>query len=112
MEVLCWFSFLHDACRYNDLDDPEHGLRAAKWAKTLYGHHIALRRDLMQDLLLALHEHSNGHTVVASETVAVCWDADRLDLTRVSIQPEPSKLCTTTGRVIAARINKKDITQW
>ena len=34
----------------------------------------------------------------ADLTVQVCWDADRLDLGRVGIEPIPEKLCTEPAR--------------
>lgn len=37
--------------------------------------------------------NSDGHT-----TVLACWDADRLDLARVGIQPQPQRLCTGAAR--------------
>jgi uncharacterized protein len=31
-------------------------------------------------------------------TVLTCWDADRLDLGRVGIKPNPHRLCTAAAR--------------
>ena len=31
-------------------------------------------------------------------TVLTCWDADRLDLGRVGIRPDPKYLCTPAAR--------------
>jgi uncharacterized protein len=31
-------------------------------------------------------------------TVSTCWDADRLDLGRVGIEPHPDYLCTAEAR--------------
>jgi uncharacterized protein len=31
-------------------------------------------------------------------TVLTCWDADRLDLGRVGIRPDPTYLCTAAAR--------------
>ena len=31
-------------------------------------------------------------------TVQTCWDADRLDLGRVGVYPEPARLCTDAAR--------------
>ena len=41
--------------------------------------------------------HSDGHTE-AEPALRACWDADRLDLSRVGITPEPRYLCTEHGR--------------
>jgi uncharacterized protein len=35
-------------------------------------------------------------------TIATCWDADRLDLGRVGIVPDPKRMCTDFGREMAA----------
>jgi uncharacterized protein len=34
----------------------------------------------------------------ADVTVQTCWDADRLDLVRIDIQPEAERLCTDAAR--------------
>ena len=34
----------------------------------------------------------------ADITVQTCWDADRLDLGRVGIRPDPRRLCTAAAR--------------
>lgn len=31
-------------------------------------------------------------------TIATCWDADRLDLLRVGIRPDPARLVTEAAR--------------
>jgi uncharacterized protein len=41
--------------------------------------------------------HSDGHTESEPGIVA-CWDADRLDLGRIGITPEPHRLCTAPAR--------------
>jgi uncharacterized protein len=41
--------------------------------------------------------HSKG-LMDADVTVQTCWDADRLDLIRLDIQPEAERLCTDAAR--------------
>ena len=41
------------------------------------------------------HTHEHTHPDV---TIQTCWDADRLDLGRVGIMPEPDFLCTEFAR--------------
>jgi uncharacterized protein len=48
----------------------------------------------------AMRLHSDGHTVAEPALVA-CWDADRLDLARVGIRPDPMRLCTERARLRA-----------
>jgi uncharacterized protein len=48
-------------------------------------------------LAYACTHHSDGH-LEADVTVQTCWDADRLDLGRVGIRPQPKYLCTPAAR--------------
>ena len=41
--------------------------------------------------------HTEGY-LDGDITVQTCWDADRLDLGRVGIVPQPEKLCTEGAR--------------
>ena len=45
----------------------------------------------------ACRDHSNG-LIEADVTIQTCWDADRLDLGRVDIVPQASRLCTAHAR--------------
>jgi uncharacterized protein len=36
--------------------------------------------------------------MAADITIQTCWDADRLDLGRVGIVPDPARLCTVAAR--------------
>ena len=38
------------------------------------------------------------------ETVNACFDADRLDLGRVGITPDPEKMATVQGRILAEKM--------
>jgi uncharacterized protein len=97
MRVVEYFSFLHDACRRNAHNDPEHGLRAAMLAHAIRHSHIALEDEAFSLLVMALegHTHSTAHDNL---TVCTCWDADRLDLARVGITPDPNRMCTHEGK--------------
>lgn len=91
------FAFLHDSCRRSEWGDPEHGLRGALYAKKLLGRRIHLREDDFDLLYRAASCHSDGLNQ-SDITVMTCWDADRLDLGRVGIKPEPRRLCTDAAR--------------
>jgi uncharacterized protein len=91
------FAFLHDACRENDGHDPEHGLRAAVLAEELRGEHFELDDGRAELLTEALCGHTDGRTT-GEVTVLTCWDADRLDLGRADIRPDPRRLCTEPAR--------------
>jgi uncharacterized protein len=91
------FAVLHDSCRFNDGHDPSHGNRGAKNASRLQGRFFELTDEELKLLCDACSSHSDGFTD-ADVTVQVCWDADRLDLGRVGIEPHPNKLCTAPAR--------------
>jgi uncharacterized protein len=92
------FAFVHDACRYSDGNDPDHGPRAAAFAQTLNGTVLHLTALELQDLVDACTHHTRGMTSGFNPTVLTCWDADRLDLGRVGIRPNPDYLCTAAGK--------------
>ena len=48
-------------------------------------------------LFEACRLHTDGHTA-GDPTLLACWDADRLDLGRVGITPDPRRLCTDAAR--------------
>ncbi len=91
------FSVLHDSRRLNDGYDPEHGLRGAENAARLQGRFYEIEDAELELLCQACRSHSDGHTE-ADITVQTCWDADRLDLGRVGINPAPERLCTEAAR--------------
>jgi uncharacterized protein len=88
------FGLLHDTRRENEHRDPEHGPRAAAFARELHGEGAlpASPREL-ELLARALELHSDG-LVADDPTTAVCWDADRLHLPRVGITPDPARYST------------------
>ena len=97
IKVVELFALLHDTQRQNENVDPEHGLRAAQFAKTLRGKWFDVTDTEMELLTEALVHHSEGYTE-GNRTVRVCWDADRLDLGRVGIRPASDRLCTVTAK--------------
>ena len=96
--VVALFALFHDSMRRNDIIDRGHGRRGAAYA-------AELRRegwfDLEDTAFALLEEACIGHTEGNTEghpTVITCWDADRLDLWRCGIEPDPSRMCTETAR--------------
>lgn len=94
VELFAWF---HDACRHDDGHDPEHGPRGAHLARRLHGTVFPLDLAGLDLLVEACEGHTRGGTV-AEVTVAICWDADRIDLGRVGKTPLPDLLCTDAAR--------------
>lgn len=104
MEVVALFALFHDSMRRNDHDDPKHGLHGYKlWERYLQGAHLGQHMSLRRRELLfeACVEHTGGY-ISSDPTIAVCWDADRLDLPRVGIWPDTQYLSTTVARSLAA----------
>lgn len=83
--------------RQSDGADPKHGPRAAQWAIELRGHAIHLDDAQFEMLTDACRYHTTDRTH-ADLTVQTCWDADRLDLGRVGIFPDPRRLCTDAAK--------------
>lgn len=95
-ELVLLFALFHDSRRENDHHDPEHGLRGGQLAKSLHGELFDIGSDRLATLDYACRHHTDGMTH-ADPTIQPCWDADRLDLARVGIQPDPKRLCTPAG---------------
>jgi O-acetyl-ADP-ribose deacetylase (regulator of RNase III) len=96
-DVVELFAFLHDSCRHHDGRDPDHGRRAVEFAWRLRGECFSLDDEGFALLCEAMEFHSKG-LMDADVTVQTCWDADRLDLGRVDIQPEAKRLCTDAAK--------------
>jgi len=99
LEVIALFALFHDSMRQNEGRDPGHGLRGYKlWER--FCQRLDLERFLSRrqgELLFeACTEHSDGHTST-DPTIAVCWDADRLDLHRKGIWPDARLMSTQAG---------------
>ncbi len=91
------FALFHDSMRLNDNYDPMHGSRGAVLARELRGGVFDVDDPEMDLLTFACEEHTNGG-VAPDPTVGVCWDADRLNLWRVGISPDPRFLSTEAAR--------------
>ena len=94
--VVQLFSVFHDACRWNEHWDPNHGKRGAELARILRKY-CPLDDEEFNLLTIAceLHTKAKDHD---SSTVQACFDADRLDLGRVGNYPDPDLLCTSMAK--------------
>ena len=94
--VVTYFAYIHDCQRWNEDDDPEHGPRAALYAKknrTL----IKLSDNQFEKLAEACREHTFAMPSAYESidaTLATCWDADRLDIGRVGLDIDSQYLFT------------------
>ena len=97
LEIVELFAFLHDAKRRDDGWDREHGQRAAAFVERLPDSLLPLAAGKRAVLIYAIAHHSDGLTD-GDVTVQTCWDADRLDLGRIGIRPNPKYLCTEAAK--------------
>lgn len=97
VDVVRLFAVFHDARRVNEGTDPGHGLRGAALAQSLHGKLFHLPADRLVLLLRACAGHTDERTD-PDPTIRTCWDADRLDLGRVGVTPDPYWLGTDLAR--------------
>ena len=105
-QVVEYFAILHDCQRWNEDVDPQHGPRAADYAKTQRS-----LIDLSDEQFTLLQRACAGHTHAKPETtrspdptLACCWDADRLDIGRVGIKPSARYLFTEHAKSLVAHL--------
>ena len=100
-----FFAYLHDKCRLDDWEDLEHGVRAADMLQTL---RETVLRDFTDEEVALLERACRCHTTehrTGIPTVDVCFDADRLDLGKVGVVPNPMFMATKQGAYYAANIH-------
>jgi uncharacterized protein len=91
------FAFFHDSRRTREGIDQGHGSRGSVLAEQLRGKFFEASDAEMALLRHACMYHSDGINT-GDTTVLTCWDADRLDLGRVGITPDPRYLGTKAAR--------------
>lgn len=108
IKVVRYFAYLHDKCRLNDWTDLEHGVRAADMLPTIRD---TILKDFTDEEVALLEKACRYHTTeqrTGIPTVDICFDADRLDLGRVGIVPNPKLMATEQGAYYAANIHLID----
>ena len=95
--MVALFAVFHDSRRSNESQDPGHGRRGAAFAKILNGKAFHLSDEDFALLETACIYHTDNLTA-GDITVQTCWDADRVDLGRVGIVPDPRYLCTPAAK--------------
>lgn len=111
MKVVRTFAYIHDKCRVNDGLDFEHGSRAADMLPSIRN---TVLKDLTDDEIILLDKACRYHTTqqrTGIPTVDVCFDADRLDLGRVGIEPDPKKMATYQGAYYSTSLWRLKYTQ-
>ena len=106
------FAYIHDVEREDDGYDLLHGPRAAALVDEIRDTELAFLND---DEILQLKQACELHTTTwrtEDATVNACFDADRLDLGRVGIAPNPDKMATVQGQILAERMIEDDPNDW
>ena len=94
LKVVALFGLLHDSKRLDDSVDDRHGIRAARYTKSLVQSGLI---DVTSEELNILYEACAGHCsgqVHDDVTIGTCWDADRLDLHRLCREIDTQLLST------------------
>ncbi|MBA65148.1 MAG: hypothetical protein CMG55_05035 [Candidatus Marinimicrobia bacterium] len=84
--VISHFAYFHDCMRVNEHRDDGHGLRGGKYA--LKNKDILELNEHQLDLLYKACTGHTGGRNPSCDTIACCWDADRLDIIRVDAKPD------------------------
>jgi uncharacterized protein len=97
------FAYLHDFLRENDGSDPQHGPRAADFIEQHWAQvGVEVSADVLGELAFACRYHTSSNAPPSGE-VALCWDADRLDLPRVGIEPALKYFHSDAAKAIVLR---------
>jgi uncharacterized protein len=102
VEVVRLFAVFHDSRRENDGVDFEHGERGAEYAASLRGTLFDLSDTHLELLQYACRWHTQGQ-LSDDPTIGACWDADRLDLTRIGMTPKAEFMSTALGRTLSSQ---------
>lgn len=96
--TLPYFALFHDSQRFDEGHDLSHGMRAATYIeKNFSATRLGLSRFEYKRLIDACFGHTTER-ISRDPTIAICWDADRLDLGRVGVIPDPSYFSTEEAK--------------
>ncbi len=117
-DVLTLFALFHDARRWNEDHDPDHGPRGADLARSERGKSFELDDARFDILYEACRVHTSG-AWIGDTTLLTCLAADRLDLPRVGIVFDteysplkiPSRLIDWAGERAAADFEPPEVFQ-
>jgi len=112
LSIVSLFALFHDSQRVNEYEDPEHGERGALLAQSLF--HVGRLKISQEqlDILLYACTHHTSQIIHGEVTTRCCWDADRLDLIRIGISPDPEMLNTKSAKSIASTLDFDEITRY
>lgn len=96
------FACLHDVKRRSNADDPSHGARAVLFIDSVRNSHLGF---LDNGQVSALQEACMLHTSALrtdDATINACFDADRADLLRVGVRPDPERMASPEGAALVS----------
>lgn len=99
--VVRLFAVFHDSRRLNEHTDPQHGQRGGDLAFQRHGNWFTVDPAHLVLLIAACARHELGE-ISNDPTIGCCWDADRLDLPRVGMLPNPKLMSTIAGKAWAS----------
>ena len=103
IEVVRLFALFHDSKREDDYRDLEHGPRAEVYIRSI-SDFVPLSPEQFENLCIACRTHTTG-IVPENITIGTCWDADRLDIGRVGIQPNEEFMTNPEAKRIAREVD-------
>ena len=98
--IVVLFSLFHDSKRLHDGTDPNHGPRGAEFVRSVRSALSFVNDDQIATLCYACEWHTHERHN-ADLTIGACFDADRLDLGRVGIHPDPQFMNSDFSRKLA-----------
>ena len=104
IEVIKLFAVFHDSKRESDGFDIKHGIRAAEYVNELNGTIFKLEGDRCELLCQACKKHTTQQST-ADLVMGICWDADRLDIGRIGIEPDAKFFNTEKAKDIVEKKN-------
>ena len=109
--VISYFAYFHDCMRENEGVDEGHGWRGAEFAKA-HRDLIELDDEQFRVFFDACRFHTDGEEYDCV-TINTCKDADRLDLGRVGIRPDPEFLFNAEAKKIAENTETwQEVQEW
>lgn len=106
--VVGLFAYLHDCCRNNDGNDNQHGFYASRFISMIRD---TVLKEVPDEDIILLKKACELHTVTlqtGDPTIDVCFDADRLDLTRCGVVPDPFRMATAYGANLARKMQRNN----
>lgn len=98
-KLISHFALFHDCRRRREFSDEDHGRRGADYIDQISDELADLSPAELVLLKQACADHTSQRTTEIP-LLAVCWDADRLDLGRVGTRPDIHYLNTEPARCL------------